>query len=145
LYLFGLPQGDLTSGGRQNYAAPARGALARLQQHPGPEGARPFGRIGDCGDLDVGQPERTLRCALDDSSAEPITHLKRQIGTGTSFDALLAPAEETSIEGARTGQIARVELQMDNRMGALSIHFAPLRPGRRPELIAPMTPIALLV
>jgi len=63
----------------------------------------------------------------------------------TSFDALLAPAEETSIEGAGTGQIARVKLQMNHRMGVLSIHFAPLRPARGVELIGRITRMRPLV
>ena len=55
-------------------AGPSRGSSSTVA----PERARPLGRLGDLGDLDVRQPERALGLALDDAAADPAAQLERQ-------------------------------------------------------------------
>src|SRR5256885_8743469 len=89
--VLGLPEGDLTGRRRGDDAAPARRTLAGLEQHPGPQAARPVRDPGDVGDLDVGQPQRTPGAALDDATAEPAAELEGDVRPGPGVDPLRAP------------------------------------------------------
>ena len=52
--------------------------LARLEQHRGAEPAGALGDLVDALDLDVGQPHRAARTALDDPAAEAAAELERR-------------------------------------------------------------------
>ena len=74
------------------------------------------------GDLDVGQPERAPGPALDDAAPEPVAELEGEVGAGSRLDPLRAPAAELRVEVAGLRQVTRVELQMDDRIGAERRH-----------------------
>ena len=95
-----LPEGELRAGRRGDDAAPAGRAFAGLEQDRGPERARSLRGLGDLGDLDVGQPQRPPRLALDDAAAEPAAQLERQVGAAAGVDSFRAPAAELRVEGA---------------------------------------------
>src|SRR5436190_10350846 len=74
-----LPEGDLGRVGRGDHAAPARRALARLEQHGCAELARLVGDVLDSVDLDIGQPQRAPRAALDDAAAEATAEVQPEV------------------------------------------------------------------
>src|SRR5690348_12235873 len=75
-----LPEGDLPRGRRRDDAAPPGRPLARLEQDGGAEVERALGRRADLGHLDVRQPHRALRRALDDAAPEPaLAHVEREV------------------------------------------------------------------
>src|SRR3954452_12611217 len=78
-----LPEGDLAAGGRRDDAAPAGRALTRGEQSARAELARAARGGADVGHLDVGQPERTGRRALNDATPKPRPHLERLVGAVT--------------------------------------------------------------
>src|SRR5919199_600879 len=89
---FLLPERDLSGIGRRDHAPPARRTLPRFEKHRGPELSRQMrGRV-DLADLDVGQPDRVLRLALNDSTSEIVAEFEREVRTIHSVDRLSAPA-----------------------------------------------------
>jgi len=90
-----LPQGDLAARGHYDDASPARRALPRFEQHRSAEHARPLGRVGNVGDLDVGKPKGALGVALDDAALDPVAELEREVRPAADIDLLRAPAEQS--------------------------------------------------
>src|SRR5919204_1396117 len=109
-----LPEGQLAARGRRDDAAPAGGALARRQQHRGPQRAGALRRLADLGDLHVRQPERPRRGALDDAAAQPVSQREREVRAVARVDALRRPVAEPVVERARTPEVAGVQLQVDD-------------------------------
>ena len=128
-----LPERDLAPGGCGNDAPPSRGALAWRKQDRGSESPRPLGRLGDLGDLDVGQPDRALGAALDDAAAQLGAQPKRLVGAVAAGDPLRPPSAELCVERAGAHQIAGVQLEMDERCRSGCKHaLSPqTRPGGR--------------
>src|SRR5438105_8414598 len=89
---FLLPQRDLSGLGRRDHATPARRALPRLEEQGGSELARQVGGGVDLGDLDVGQPDRALGAALNDSTSEIVAEFEREVRAIDSVNRLSAPA-----------------------------------------------------
>src|SRR6266567_7048703 len=89
---FLLPQRDLSGLGRRDHATPARRALPRLEEQGGPELSRQVGGRVDLDDLDVGQPDRVLGAALNDSTSEILAEFEREVRAIDSVDQLSAPA-----------------------------------------------------
>ena len=97
-------------------AAPARRALARREQDRGTEPARALGDLVDALDLDVGQPHRAPRGALDDPAAEGAAQPERVIGAGSRRRSAPCPSQELGVERARARPVAGVQLQMHDGM-----------------------------
>ena len=131
-----LPEGDLAAGRRGDDAAPARGALAGLEQDGGAQVARALGGRADLGDLDVGQPQRALGGALDDAAAELAAQLEREVRAVAGVDAVRAPVAELRVEGARARQVAGVQLEVHHWCGGGEHDLWLLRPRERRKLIA---------
>ena len=85
-----LPEGQLAGRRGGHDAAPARRALARLEQHLRAEPARALRGLGHVGHLDVRQPQRPARGALDDAAAEAAAHLEREVRAARDGDLLRA-------------------------------------------------------
>ena len=110
----GLPERDLAAGPGGDHAAPAGRALARPEQN---RSAMPLGLLGGalylC-DLYVGKPHRSPRGALDDPAAEPAAQLECEVGAARIADEGIRPAAQLGVQRARAGEVARVQLQVDD-------------------------------
>ena len=96
-----LPKSDLPGLRAGDDAAPARRSLPRFEYYDCSEFPCPFGRTVDPVDLDVRQPERPPRAALDDPAAQMPTRVEGQVRAGRGSDDLRAPVEQLGVEGAR--------------------------------------------
>src|SRR5713101_8251573 len=100
---FVLPERDLSGLGRRDHATPARRALPRLEEQGCSELSRQMGGRVDPGDLDVGQPDRMLGAALNDSTSEIVAEFEPEVRAIDSVDRLSAPAAKRRIESAGAG------------------------------------------
>ena len=114
-----LPEGQLAARGGGDDASPAGRALAGLEEHRGAQAPGVLGRLRDLGNLDVGQPERTRRLALDDPAAELAPDPEREVGAGPDPNLLMSPAACLCVEVAGAPEITGVELQVDYSVGGL--------------------------
>jgi hypothetical protein len=60
--------------------------------------------------------------ALDDPSLEPVAKLEGEVGAGPGLDPFRPPAAELGVEVAGLRQVTRVELEVDDRVGAKRRH-----------------------
>ena len=75
------------------------------------------------------------RCrALDDAAAELVAELERQVGAVAGVDAVRAPVAELRVEGARSLQVAGVQLEMHDGCGG-SAHDLWLFDPHAPKFI----------
>src|SRR5258708_35428730 len=109
---FLLPERDLSGLGRRDHATPASWALPRLEEHGGTELSRQVGGHVDLVDLDVGQPDRVLAAALNDSTPEIVAEFEREVRTVHSVDRLSAPAAQRRIESAGADQVGGMQLEV---------------------------------
>jgi len=77
-----LPQSDLPGLRARDDAAPARRSFPRFEQHYCPEFSRLLGRTVDPVDLDIRQPKRPPRTALDDPAAQMPACVEGQVRAG---------------------------------------------------------------
>jgi hypothetical protein len=117
-----LPERQLAARLTCDHAPPPRGALSGLQQHGRAARAGLVGRAFDARHLDVGKPERAADRTLDDPAAEPIAEFERVIGARMRPDLLLAPAAQLRVIVASVGEIAGMQLQMDDRIWGTRDH-----------------------
>src|SRR4029453_9296951 len=108
--------------GSADHASPSGRALPGLQEDGGAEPRSPVGRIGDSVDLDVRQPKRAADRALDYPSLETVAKVEREVAAGPGLDPFRPPAAEPGGEGAGLRQVAPVELEVDDRVGAKRRH-----------------------
>src|SRR5829696_2574704 len=127
-----LPKRDLTGRRGGDHTAPAGGTLARLQQHGGAELGGSLGDLLDPFDLDVRQPECSPRSALDDAPVEVATELESEIRVAAGVDSLWAPAQELRVEGACGRPVARVQLEVNHRVGPRGAHASPSNSLKEP-------------
>ena len=113
----GLPERNLTGRGAQQDAAPAGRAFAWVEQHRGPERVCPLGCGVDVGDGHVGEPSREGNRAFDSAAPDTTTQVEPQIGPAVELDALGQPAAQPRIERGRPRKVARVQLEVDERLG----------------------------
>jgi hypothetical protein len=77
-----LPQSDLPGLRARDDAAPARRSFPRFEQHYCPEFSCLLGRTVDPVDLDIRQPKRPPRTALDDPAAQMPACVEGQVRAG---------------------------------------------------------------
>ena len=128
--------------GCQKAISPPSGTATTLRQPAGPSRGR-GGRShrtaraasvdsSICGDLDVGQPHRAGGSALHDAAFQHATPVECVVGVASGHDLLHAPAADARVEGARTREIAGVQLEVDDwarggiahRVSRVQIHVA---------------------
>src|SRR5262245_9742455 len=135
----GLPEGDLAGDGGGDDAAPAGRALARRQQNGGAERCRAVRYLVDPVDLHVRKPDRTSRSALDDAAAEVAAQLDRVVDAGAGGDPLRLPAEQTAVEAAGARPVARVELEVHDRIGGYGAHALLSNSLKEPTVLSSVT------
>jgi hypothetical protein len=74
-----LPERELAHCWCGNDAAPAGGALTRLEEDDGAEAPRPPRGFDNVGNTNVRQPPRLVGLTLDDAAAESVAQFERQI------------------------------------------------------------------
>lgn len=109
-----LPEGDLPRGSLRDHAAPAGRALARLEEHACPQLPRAGGDRVDVLHLDIRQPPGAGRAALDDAASDRAAEVDREVRPAADGQPLPAEAEQPGVEAARRGQVARVQLKMND-------------------------------
>lgn len=115
------------------HASPARGTLARRQQRRGAEETRSLDQVGHVRYLDVGQPIRALRLVLDDAALDAIAGRERRVVAGARMEDVCTPAEQARVKRARAGEIARAELEVDDRVRDAACHALSLWTSARCE------------
>jgi len=102
-------------------------ALGSVEAGGGAAGALDvaLGGSGDVGHFDVGQPQRMVSVALDDSGLDPCAGPEHEVGARAHTYRLGAPAEQSRVEGAGAWQVVGMQLDMDDRMVPLA-HLSPL-------------------
>ena len=121
----GLPEGDLAALGRRHHAAPPAGPSRGSSSTRGAEPAGAIGDLVDAVDLDVGQPHRAARRALDDAAPEGAAQRQRVVAGAAGVDPLGAPAQQIRVERARALAVAGVQLEVDDGMRAHPAASAP--------------------
>jgi hypothetical protein len=95
-----------------DYAPPARRPFTRRREHPRAELASALGSLVDLVDLDIGNPERPSRVALDDPAAQTAAEVEGEIGATPRIDQLRSPPQQPLVVGARGRPIARVPISV---------------------------------
>ncbi len=109
-----LPEADLRPLGRRHDASPTDRALARLEDQAPPRPPGPLGGGADVVDLHVGEPQRPIGSGLHDAAFEPALPVEHLVRTPGRVDPLHPPTAHPGVEAEGAGQVAGVQLEVDD-------------------------------